>query len=128
MSSVHGFADNSGPMDKQVQLDKQDQSNTFQTVGAFMGMGSLIYLFSHLSALWHDPSYLSQAEKLLNLLDQRIDQDQQFDIITGSAGCIASLLSLYHVSCSPQVLEMVVRCGEHLLAHSQLMEQGTLAP
>jgi type 2 lantibiotic biosynthesis protein LanM len=108
----------------QDQLDKQDQGNTFYTIGAFMGTGSLIYLFSHLSALWHDPSYLSKAEKLLNQLDQRIEQDQQFDIITGSAGCIASLLSFYHVARSPQILAMAVRCGDHLLAHAQPMEKG----
>jgi type 2 lantibiotic biosynthesis protein LanM len=111
-------------IDKQDLLDKQDQCNTFQTIGAFMGVGSLIYLFSHLSALWHDPSYLSKAEKLLNQLGQGIEQDQQFDIITGSAGCIASLLSFYHVTRSPQILALAVRCGDHVLAHAQAMEHG----
>lgn len=111
-------------LDKQDLLDKQDQCNTFQTIGAFMGVGSLIYLFSHLSTLWHDPSYLSKAEKLLKQLDQCIEEDQQFDIITGSAGCIASLLSFYHVTRSPHILELAVRCGDHLLSHAQPMEHG----
>lgn len=94
------------------------------TIGAFEGLGSLIYLYSHLGILWHDSSYIARAEQLVELLDSCIEQDDRLDIIAGSAGCLCSLLSLYQVAPSAQVLAAAVQCGDHLLTCARQMPTG----
>jgi type 2 lantibiotic biosynthesis protein LanM len=89
-------------------------------IGAFNGIGSCIYLLSHLATLWNDPSLLN----LVQILPTWITKDDQFDIVDGSAGCIASLLSHYAVSQSPAILATAIQCGDHLLACAQPMPNG----
>lgn len=108
----------------QTSLNTQGRSHEVPLIGAFTGLGSMIYLFSHLSVLWHDSSFICAAEALVDQLDQLIEHDVQFDMIAGSAGCIASLLSFYQIASSPKALAMAIRCGEHLLAHTQPMAEG----
>ncbi|WP_376793646.1 type 2 lanthipeptide synthetase LanM family protein [Thermogemmatispora sp.] len=93
-------------------------------IGAFNGLGSLIYLFSHLGALWEEPALYRQAEELVPLLLSKVEQDQIYDVIGGAAGAIAALLCLQSVAPSPETLEAAIRCGEHLLAHAQPQAQG----
>jgi type 2 lantibiotic biosynthesis protein LanM len=94
------------------------------SIGAFAGLGSCIYLFSHLAALWQDPLLLQEAEELVKLLPSKIEKDESFDLVDGTAGCLTSLLTLYEVAPSPQILLLAVLCGEHLLAHTQFMPEG----
>jgi type 2 lantibiotic biosynthesis protein LanM len=110
-------------LQQQVMFLKQT-GDTLQ-IGAFAGLGSLIYLFSHLEALWQDPSCRLMREDILSLIEKRIEQDQRLDIIAGSAGCLASLLSLYAIAPSQRILTAALRCGDHLLAHAQETEHGT---
>ncbi|MBE3557905.1 MAG: type 2 lantipeptide synthetase LanM family protein [Ktedonobacteraceae bacterium] len=101
------------------------QREVFASVGAFGGIGSVIYLLSHLGTLWHDPVLYEEAEAIVRRLPDTIAQDKMYDVMAGSAGCIAALLSLYSVFPSDAVLEMAVRCGDHLLAHARPMQRGT---
>jgi type 2 lantibiotic biosynthesis protein LanM len=94
------------------------------SIGAFSGWGGLLYLFSHLGRLWDEPALFQQAEELVQVLPGLIERDEQLDVIAGSAGCIAGLLSLYAVAPSPAILEAAVRCGERLLACAQPMPVG----
>lgn len=87
-------------------------------------LGSCIYLFSHLATLWHEPAWLDEAEALVVLLSEHIEKDDMFDIVDGAAASIASLLSLYAVAPSSRTLAAAIRCGDHLLASAQAMEQG----
>lgn len=102
------------------QLKKSQQP----ALGAFTGISSPIYLFSHLAALWNDSALLDEAEELLPLLPSLIEQDKSFDVIGGSAGCISSLLSLYRVRPTAATLATAIECGNHLVAHAQPMSAG----
>ncbi len=93
-------------------------------VGGFDGAGAWIYLLSHLGAIWNDPTLYEEAEKLVAQLPTMVDEDESFDVISGSAGCIAALLSLYSVAPSPAILTAAIYCGDHLLQHAQPMFQG----
>jgi lantibiotic modifying enzyme len=106
-----------------VQL-KHPQQEALGAVGAFSGLGGLLYLFSHLGWLWEDPALFQQAAELAQALPGLVEQDEQFDIIAGSAGCIAGLLSLYAVAPSPDLLGMALSCGDRLLARAQPMQAG----
>ena len=53
-----------------------------------------------------------------------IDQDDRLDLVSGSAGCIGGLISLYRRSRSLHALRAAVRCGDHLLSRARTMNQG----
>ena len=95
-----------------------------ESIGAFNGLGSSIYLLSHLGALWNEPALLDEAERLSARLDERIGDDTAFDIMAGTAGSVLALLSLHAVRPTSAVLATAVRCGEHLLAHAQAVSGG----
>jgi type 2 lantibiotic biosynthesis protein LanM len=94
------------------------------TVGAFNGWGSLVYLHSHLYALWDDAECLHEAEQAAARLGEAIEQDESLDIIGGSAGAILALLSLHRVGDARSALELATRCGQHLAAAAQPMTGG----
>lgn len=94
------------------------------SIGTFDGLGSVIYLLMHLSILWNEPTLLQEAEALVNLLPALIAKDERLDIISGSAGCIMNLLSLYMIHPSSQTLTVALQCGDHLLATEQPMQEG----
>jgi type 2 lantibiotic biosynthesis protein LanM len=93
-------------------------------IGAFHGIGSFIYLLSHLGALWHSPALFQQAEAMAGHLTELIHADRTFDLVGGSAGCLAALLSLYAVAPGASTLAAALHCGDHLLTHARHMPQG----
>ena len=103
---------------------QKKKHNTFGGIGTFSGVGSYIYLLSHLGALWHEPELFEEAEELVKLLPTSIAIDKNFDVMGGSAGCIASLLSLFQVAPSDAIVTAAILCGDHLLACAEKMERG----
>jgi lantibiotic modifying enzyme len=51
-------------------------------------------------------------------------QDDQLDVVQGSAGCVGSLLALYRVAPRPETLAAAIQCGDRLLTRAQKMPQG----
>jgi type 2 lantibiotic biosynthesis protein LanM len=94
------------------------------TVGAFEGLGSLVYVLTNLGVLWGEPDLLREAADLAARLPPFIAADKRLDVIYGSAGCILSLLSLHSVDPSPRTLNVAIRCGDHLRATARSMAQG----
>jgi type 2 lantibiotic biosynthesis protein LanM len=108
----------------QYLLKRHQNYQDADGIGAFGGLGSPIYLFSHLGRLWNQPELIHEAEALVALLPPMIEKDDHLDIIAGSAGCIASLLSLYAVAPPERILTAAIQCGDHLIAHAQPMHEG----
>ncbi|MBV9690773.1 MAG: type 2 lantipeptide synthetase LanM family protein [Ktedonobacteraceae bacterium] len=106
------------------QVEQQKRLLESASIGAFVGLGSAIYLLTHLGVLWNEPALLQEAEALVELLPALIAKDEQLDIISGSAGCIMNMLSLYAVHPCPQALDVALQCGDHLLATAQTMPEG----
>jgi type 2 lantibiotic biosynthesis protein LanM len=92
--------------------------------GAFNGWGGLVYALTHLGVLWAEPALLDEAEELA-IQGAGIEGDEAFDLIAGSAGAAAALLSLHRHRPTPAVLEAAVRCGERLLAGAVVDGRGT---
>lgn len=107
-----------------LRIRLEDTARQPRTIGAFNGWSGIIYLLSHLGALWNDPELLSYAHSLVERLPELIGKDEALDMVGGCAGCIASLRALYKVSPSEKVLAACIQCGERLLARSQRMENG----
>lgn len=104
------------------------EPETLSTVGLFDGWGGIIYTFVHLSHLWNDPELLIAAEEIAASLSELIEQDTKLDIISGVAGCIGALRSLYQVHPTELVLNLMMQCGERLLASVALMGNGLACP
>ena len=105
---------------RQVERGK----SSLKSIGGWSGWGGLIYTLTHLSLLWDKPALLAEAEELVKVLPPLIELDGDLDIIAGTAGCIFSLLSLYHCNPSESTLAAAIQCGDHLLAQAQPMAQG----
>lgn len=100
---------------RSVQEQVKELRSSLRSIGAYNGWSGIIYLYTHLGRLWQDQALLREAEELVQLLPELIERDQAFDVIGGSAGCIACLLSLYRVRPSARILETAVQGGDHLL-------------
>ena len=107
-----------------LQCQIESQKGFIASIGGFEGWGGIIYTLTHLGIMWDDPELLTQAESLVALILPLIAEDEQFDIIGGSAGCIGSLINLYRCKPSPSILVAAIQCGDHLIAKAQLMESG----
>lgn len=104
------------------QLSKLNKER--MTIGAFDGMGGLLYLYLHLGVIWQDSDLLFEAEKSAESIRALISKDRAMDVISGSAGSILSLYALYKYKPSSYLADIIVRCGDHLLKHSKQMNQG----
>lgn len=97
---------------------------TFPYVGGFNGWGGLIYTLTHLGKLWQQPALWAKAADLVAVATTHIDQDEQFDVIGGAAGCIAAAAALHRCVDDPRTLNLIKRCADHLVAHAQPMPDG----
>ena len=107
-----------------LQVARQKERSEIAGIGTFQGLGAYIYLLSHLGAFWNDPSLYREAEEMIELLPDAISKDEMIDVIGGSAGCIAALLSLYAVAPSQSTLATAIQCGDHLVAHARPQNTG----
>jgi len=94
------------------------------SLGAFSGLGGIIYAFTHLADLLNHPELLDEAESLIERVPQLLKQDRIFDILGGAAGCLTALLGLRRRRQSERALNAAVECGEHLLANVKQMDRG----
>lgn len=107
-----------------LKQNLETYSDTIKFIGGFSGWGGIIYTFTHLGKLWQKPELIADAVSLVAKIPSLIAQDQQLDIITGAAGCIGSLLSLYQTSPQQLILDVAIQCGEHLITQSQIINTG----
>jgi type 2 lantibiotic biosynthesis protein LanM len=94
------------------------------TIGAFNGLGGLVYGLAHWSSLWSDASLLMMARAIAEHAGSRIDSDEDLDIIGGAAGLIPSLISLHKLDQQARWIELARRCGERLLARAEHLSSG----
>ncbi|MBD1823042.1 type 2 lantipeptide synthetase LanM [Cyanobacteria bacterium FACHB-DQ100] len=107
-----------------MQRQMERHKSSINWIGAFQGCGGVIYTLAHLGVLWNDPSLLAEAEAIVELLPPLIEKDKQIDIVSGAAGCIGSLISLYNCVPSERTLAAAIQCGDYLIARAQPMKQG----
>ncbi|MFL6334568.1 MAG: type 2 lanthipeptide synthetase LanM family protein [Pyrinomonadaceae bacterium] len=107
-----------------LQRQVERGRSTVKRVGAFDGWGGVVYALTHLGVLWGEPCLLEEAHEIVSLLPALIEQDDGYDIVGGSAGCIGGLRSLYLRAPSAQVLDAAALCGERLVAGGLEMERG----
>ncbi|HEY3570850.1 MAG TPA: type 2 lanthipeptide synthetase LanM family protein [Thermoanaerobaculia bacterium] len=94
------------------------------SVGGFDGWGGLLWALAHLAHLWDDRSLLAEARRIVEGLPGLIARDSLYDVLNGTAGCLAGLLALHRFEPADRTLAAAVACGEHLLRDVRRMERG----
>ncbi len=107
-----------------VQRQIERDRGLIQSIGAFSGLGGIIYTMTHLGRLWEQPSLISEAAALAEVLPSLMAKDEQLDIIAGAAGCIAGLLALYRCQPDERILALARQCGEYLVNQATPKKQG----
>jgi len=107
-----------------LRVRLENSSAHMRSIGAFDGWGGIIYMLSHLAALWQDAELISYTNSMVERLPELMAKDKSLDIIGGSAGCIGALLALDRVSACDKALAVAVQCGDLLISKAQPMEHG----
>ncbi|MBD2679305.1 MULTISPECIES: type 2 lanthipeptide synthetase LanM family protein [Nostoc] len=109
------------PLRRQIQtanLESRQLMARLMGIGGATGLGSLIYGLVKVSQFLKDETLLADAQALAELMTpELIAADKKLDIMSGAAGAILGLLSLYRVTGNEIVLKKAIACGEHLLNH-----------
>jgi type 2 lantibiotic biosynthesis protein LanM len=98
------------------------------SLGAFDGLGGILFLLTHLGVIWDDAELLSEAEQLAERARALIVYDRKFDITGGSAGGILSFLALHRTTGSESAVAAAIECGDHLLEHARSSDAGVVWP
>lgn len=86
-------------------------------IGAGKGLGGIVYVLVKIWELTADELLLRKALQLSRTISDRlIANDDEYDVISGSAGAILGLLALYGACPFDEVLQRAVKCADHLLA------------
>ncbi|ACC83386.1 type 2 lanthipeptide synthetase LanM family protein [Nostoc punctiforme] len=108
------------PLRRQIQtfdLESQQRMSRLMGIGGGAGLGSLIYAFVKVRQFLNDETLLADAQALAEwMTPELIAADKKLDIMSGAAGAILGLLSLYEVTKDATVLEKAIACGQHLLS------------
>ena len=107
-----------------LRVRLENKSDHIRSIGVFDGWSGIIYMLSHLAALWQDAQLVSYADGLLDRLPALLEKDKSLDIIGGCAGCIGAMLALDRVSGSEKALRVAMQCGDRLLVQARPMEHG----
>ncbi|MBX7067159.1 MAG: type 2 lantipeptide synthetase LanM family protein [Parachlamydiales bacterium] len=103
--------------------EEKEAMRLLLTIGAMSGIGSLIYVFGSLGKLLDRPDYIQNAKYLVSLIEEKkIEEDTSLDIISGSAGLILVLLSLFEKAPEKEILDLAIHAGNHLLSKGRNMD------
>jgi type 2 lantibiotic biosynthesis protein LanM len=94
-------------------------------LGGVSGLGSIVYGLTTLSQILDDDQILTDAMAAAKLFsDDLIKIDDKLDIVNGSAGAILCLLKLYKIVRKDWVLDLAIKCGDHLLNTPRIYING----
>jgi type 2 lantibiotic biosynthesis protein LanM len=109
-ASIHSLRNDTARF---MELGKLDG---LMPLGIASGVSSIIYAHLKINELLKDESHLDDALNLVSLItDSIIDDDSEYDIISGSAGCLLALTALHEVTGDARALDTAVKCGNHVL-------------
>jgi len=87
-----------------------------EPLGGFVGLGGMIYSLVYIAGILENSDLLEDALALLPLFtEERVECDEDYDLVGGSAGAILALRALFQQTSDPRVLEVVARCARHLV-------------
>jgi type 2 lantibiotic biosynthesis protein LanM len=94
------------------------------SIGLFSGIGAIVYVISHVKKILPNHDYEAYLNQIFDVLPNKIKEDQQLDIIAGTAGCLIALESLYKSNPSDELLTLCRLCGDKLVSQAHHIDQG----
>lgn len=109
----------------QLNKSKLDEAREFSkeitiSTSAYLGESAFIYELVYCGLLWKDDSLLEKAKNRLPVLMRGVEEETQYDIIQGLAGCIIVMLRVYESLHDIEYLHVALAAGERLYS---LMEK-----
>lgn len=102
--------------DGEFENDPSSEWQPPRPVGGGAGLGSIVYGLTKMGELLNDRRYTEAAERVCSSISPaRISDDDQYDVLHGSAGAILGLLALYDATGDGEALDRATAAGEHLL-------------
>ncbi len=97
-------------------------------IGGMSGIGGILYVLHYVGKLLDEPALAYDIRLLLDCVEKRhIQNDKSYDILTGSAGFLLTLLSIYSHTRDTQALSLAKICGDHLCQSIRKMDGGAIA-
>ncbi|WP_102347678.1 type 2 lanthipeptide synthetase LanM family protein [Bacillus sp. Marseille-P3661] len=94
-------------------------------IGGTTGLGSLVYSLVRISHFLNESEILAEAKRIADMITpERIEKDHVLDVMSGSAGALIALVTVYETTRHDEVLNRAVVCGKHLLSHLTLTDTG----
>lgn len=95
-----------------------------RNTGMYEGEGSVIYTFLLLYQAGAGEEYLDYAKRHARIIEQLIDGDTKYDLLSGNAGAVQALLMLYEIIPEKTYLEMAERAADVLEKSAEKQERG----
>ena len=104
-----------------ISTSKQSQ---FEVIGGYNGAGGLMYALSKIYQISNNISIQKFVEFLDMSVNKLIKKDEYYDVLSGSAGCILSLIAAYGVFKNKKFIQTGHKCAEHLVKNFTLTTAG----
>jgi type 2 lantibiotic biosynthesis protein LanM len=89
-------------------------------IGGGVGIGGTLYWLSSLSLLLSDATLLEDGLRLARYItEDLIARDDSLDVMSGAAGTLLGLLSLWHATNDEETLRRAVLCANHLVRRQE---------
>jgi lantibiotic modifying enzyme len=96
--------------------DRPERLAGIMGIGGGSGLGSLVYSLVRVSRLLDEPSLMEDACRAAGLITEaRITADENLDVLSGAAGAILGLVTLYEARPNREFLDRAIACGAHLV-------------
>lgn len=95
---------------KEISEDKLGKS-----ISGYIGLGSLVYCFTHIWKLWGDDSFRVDIDNLLEKIGPEVTSNNDVDVLLGHAGCILALTPYLQITNSSLAKAIVTDCADKLL-------------
>ncbi|MES1053476.1 type 2 lantipeptide synthetase LanM [Bacillus thuringiensis] len=85
------------------------------SIGAFTGVSSILYTLLNFHQFTQKNRYKEYAKKSLHIIQHRLQDDTNLDVIGGAAGALIVLMRYYELEQEQDILDTAKLCGEFLM-------------
>lgn len=101
---------------KSIQSEDIHRLSRAVGIGGMVGMGSIAYALGKIGISLDDEEMVEASYKAVRYItNEAIENDNQYDLVSGSAGAILALLYLYKHQPEDWIVERALACSSHLL-------------
>lgn len=93
-------------------------------LSTFLGKYSLLYPLAHFQSISPRKEYQDFLEEIKVELKERLKEEEEFDLLSGSAGVIQVALNLFEMTKDQDYLDLADMYSKHLVENVSILESG----